>query len=282
MSTEFAAPNWTADWLNAWLAAIGATLLVESLSLRWSEGPVPHAVFATTDPVDIPDVIESALPAMEELASLVIAREHPASTEAFPRNVTGAEFRARARLSRRQGDWTLAMTVTDLVEPGDELPHSPFDPPVPRGYTLHERACACRKKVSSPGSVLSSAAGSAKRVAINGLGFDYRRIMPATSLIRTVTVDPVVELLAFVGLMALPARGDGRRPSFRGWTGPATRAGSFTWPVWGKPLDAPGIDAYLDRWWRDSLSGLGFESVPYRAHSDKDPTRGYAARQVMK
>jgi len=42
---DLLAPGLTADWLNAWLAAIGVTVLVPGIRLGWSADPLPVAHF---------------------------------------------------------------------------------------------------------------------------------------------------------------------------------------------------------------------------------------------
>lgn len=285
--TEFQAPNWTADWLNAWLAAIGATVLVDGLRLHWSDDPVPCACFTYPDEVDIPDLIEQSLPTLDEIDRLVIARNHPEARKELPRNVDAAAYAERAALARRLGDWSLAATVTDLGSPDgkprhDDLAHSPFDPPVSKGLTIWQRLHSTVKLPKGNDSVRCSARGELPRAAINGLGFDFRRIPTPSDPNRAVFIDPVIETLAFAGMLFLPIRGRGRVSAARGWQGPPGRVASLRWPAWREPRSASAIDAFLDRWWGGDGGCPGFESVPYAPLGSSDTTRGYGSRPIVR
>lgn len=275
------APGLPADSLNAWLAAIGSTILVEGLRLAWTASAHPVAKFHLTAD-SLPDRIAEALPSDAELAGLAIARSAPkGATQEFPRKPAIEAYAARARYSREHGDRSLAGSVTDLGK-RDDLDHSPFDPPVPKGITLGERIASCAGCIGDPrGQVAATLAGRAHRLKGNGLGFDHRRYLSPADPVGDVWIDPVIELLASVALEMLPIRGDGRRAAARGWTDSPMKEGSFTWPVWDEPLDAPAIDAYLDAFWNARLQAPhAYTTVPYRPRATSDVTRGYASRRL--
>jgi len=284
----------TADWLNAWLAAIGITALTGDIELSWTDSPIPHAVLHSDRGTVIDRIVES-FPDVEALECLAIARVHPDCPDGaeLQRNVTPSSYSERAELVRaeRGSDFSLAATVTDLDE--DAGAHSPFDPPMPRGITIGQRLVSCRKLIddeSLPEAIERTLVRGGTRHQNNGLGFDYRRIPSPTDPHGDVFVDPVVEVLAFHGLALLPIRGNGRRSRTRGLTASAFRPGSLTWPAWRRSLNYAAIDALLDRFWaadgagRDGLAPdsfvVKFESLAYQPRGKMDQTRGLASRQM--
>lgn len=303
---EELAPGLTADWLNAWLAAIGITVLVPSIRLSWTDDPIPIVRFHARDSSPVAEQVARVLPSTDAFERMAIAREHVECSIAFSRKISLPAFRERAQLVRSGARWSefadfsLSISATDLIhdpkwrEGHEDLPHGPFDPPAPKGVTLFTRLMACRKYLdrSDPdlGTHLAkSLVGAGHRVQMNGLGFDHRRLVAAVSAEGEVHVDPVVECLCFFGLALLPVRGDGRRERARGWINSPSRRGAFSWPVWKQPLDVWGIDALLDRF-HDSprgpraLARLGllaaFHSVPYQRTVALDSTRAYASERV--
>lgn len=281
----------TADWLNAWLAAIGITFLVPGCRLMWSDDPKPHAVFHSDD--SLPASLARHLPDSSDLRALAIALTHDECSDKFPRKVSSETYRKRARVARQMGDFSLTSTVTDLALLDDvgNLRHSSFDPPVPKGITIWERVNACHAALPKPEELpaletelVASLTRGGTRVKTNGLAFDYRRLTPPTDPIGESWVDPAIELLAFCGLALFPVRGDGRRERTRGWQRAATRRGAFTWPAWKPSLDLAGIDAFLDRFWtranRDPQVQASYASVAYQPLSSSDPTRGYASERL--
>jgi hypothetical protein len=174
------ARGWTADWLNGWLAAIGATVVVDGLRLSWTEVPRPAAVLHhDSDPAE---AIYEALPTEAALQASATARSVDGLPE-FDRNYPAAVFAARAAYARRVGDWSLGPASTDLVLPrkaGGDLEHGPFDVPAPQGITLHDRVVACRAEITELDAVAASMAGTPDLAQMNGLGFDARRMEPGT------------------------------------------------------------------------------------------------------
>lgn len=278
---RFEARALEANWINGWLAALGVALLLPSVRLRWSDHPMPRAIFESQSPL-VP-TLEEVFPTPEEIAALSNARTLPGTDGEVARNVTVVQFAARSRVARRTGDAGLSSTVTDLHNVESEgCDHSPFDPPAPAGHTVWTRLVACRRAlVVTEASLNDSLTGVGRRVKANGLGFDHRRLLPASDPRGDNWVDPVVEVLAFCGLTMLPIRGDGVRSHARGWTGRPTVVGSFRWPIWTDPLTAPAIDALLDLYWSGRWDPPGaYESVPYQSRGSSDVTRAYAARRV--
>lgn len=291
MMREESAAGVTLDWLNAWLAALGVTVLVPEVRLRWTGDVVPSACFVLRpDSPPLPELVGEALPSVEHLRRLAIARQR-ADVKELTRQVSLEVYVERARMARQSKDTSLSSTLTDLVAelPNDGLPHSPFDPPAPQGITLWQRAVACRKAILDPAvDVDASLSGRGRRIASNGLGFDARRLVAGVRK-ASPQIDPVIEVLAFCGLALFPIRGNGSKASARGWTGPGGRRGSFQWCAWAPPLDRWAIDALLDmvgspRTTAAVARRLGitewYRTVPYQRRGGADVTRAYGAERV--
>lgn len=283
MTNQTTARGLPADWLNGWLAAIGVLVLVEGTRLSWTTEPRPLAVFDHTT-TDLAAAIVSSLPTRHEIDRLAIARTLPHHSERLDRGVPVEVYRARATVARSQGDFLFGACLTDLqLARNGELDHSPFDPPAPKGLTLWDRIVSCREKLDEDPTeqLAASLRGSARRVKANGLGFDHTRILSPADPVGDVWVDPAVEILVSVGMAIIHDRGDGEGARIRGWTGPGSRIGAFTWPVWDAPLGLGAVDALLDSWWSGSPTDrilCSYESVPYQPKAREDLTRGYASR----
>jgi len=280
-------PGLPADWLNAWLAAVGVTVLVPEARLGWSDDPVPLARFES--PTDITHLVATAWPNEQRLTRMPIAEHHPEASRPMGRQVDLDTWHERAPIARRDPDgWTLSSTVTDLaVGRTGMLLHAPLDPPGPGTIKwLHHRLTKTAGFVPDPDSVLGlSFDGTAGRVNDNGLGFDGRRF-GATADSAKKRVDPAIEVLAFFGLALLTVRGDGRegdavRARQRGW-GERSGRTVFRYPVWEQALDRWAIDSILDCWGglaREGQSRLGvhrtFETVAYRRKTGETSTSAY-------
>lgn len=283
MSTRLEAPGLTADWLNAWMAAIGATVLVPGLRVGWSDDVVPIAVFVWDGHDSIVDVVARSLPTTASLDTSVIARTREGHFE-LSRHVTLEAYRDRAVLERRERTTHLAASVTDLRADADmeNLDHGAFDVSAPRGETLWSRARSCAAAIPSAARdewLADTFAGRGHRVQLNGLGFDPRRLpsgVHGEGNGKEVFADPVVELLVFCALSLFPTRGNGARIHQRGWRGRATQRGAFEWSAWRPALDCWAIDAFLDLDHPPQGSVVArYASVPYIARGSQDVRRAY-------
>ena len=298
MKNEVICRGLPASWINAWLAAVGATVLSPKLRLRWTEESTPRAVLSAED-ADPAERLSAVWPTRAALDELPIAERWGDSPD-IKRKVSVESFAARVHAARpHPTSWTLSSTMTDLhVDAGGEVAHAPFDPAGP-GTTkwLHHRLVKVHSKVRpSPERLLESLQGTAPRVKDNGLGFDLTRL--ASQADGTAKwVEPVVEVLAFFGLALLPFRGAGTDERLRkrarssaiqrGWGRTDNGQGElrFHWPAWRTALDSAGIDALLDIWTPDSnwpRVGVhaAWRSVKYQPKATADTTRGFGAERL--
>jgi hypothetical protein len=287
MNEQIATPGLTADWLNAWLAALGITTLVPGIRLSWTDDVIPIAKFEHPDALTIEalaSAISEVFPNEAAIGELAIAPSHASSTVPFAHKVTAEAYTARSILDR-MGYASLSCVVTDLVAPNS-------DGSLQTVGSIFDRVAACRSVVVNPiDSIAKTLAGTARRIDKFGLGFDYRRITGPTDPNGGNWIDPVVEVLAFFGLLFFPVRGAGSldaksRARTRGWVKSAGKTGAFSWPAWQPSLDAAGLDATLDEFWAGGPSDrppawlhTQFESVPYKPLAMADMTRGYGARR---
>ena len=294
---EFTCPGLPASWVNGWLAATGATVLSQELHLRWTTSGTPCAVLCAPDG-DPVSLLANSWPSREQLESMPIKRTWP-DVEAMPRKVPVDAFAQRVAAVRGEPlAWTLSSTATDLhVDEKGNVAHAPFDPPVPRGYVMHDRLLRIHFEPSAE-RLRQTLLGIGERIESNGLGFDIARMGSAADK-ASKWVDPVVETLAFFGLALLPVRGQGTdaslgrnvRPSTiqRGWVRKNERRDRprFVWPAWSDPLDSPAIDALLDVWkankrasWPSVGIHAAWQSVSFEAKSTSDTTRGYGSERM--
>lgn len=297
---EAACPGWPASWVNAWLAAVGTTVLHDQIRLSWTADAEPKAVLTSpsSDPFEL---LADSWPDQELLADLPI-EEHWRDVGTLRRKVPVEDFADRVRAARgHEYAWALSSTMTDLCVDGNgEVGHAPFDPAGPGTIKwLHHRLAKVHGRVDSPSeSLRASLSGLASRVQDNGLGFDQTRLGSLNDDTH-MWVDPIVETLAFFGLAILPVRGRGAdrrldrstdlRARQRGWRqspGGAEPA-SFHWPAWSQPLDCHGIDALLDAWspnrphtWRRFGIHAAWRTVQYQRRGDSDTTRAYGAYRL--
>lgn len=299
----FTCPGLPASWINAWLAGIGITVLDPRIRLRWTAKDTPVAVLSSAE-LDPVEALVQSWPIKEFLSDLPIA-DCWRHGEKLQRNVPVERFAARVREARgHPHNWTLSSTMTDLSVNGrGEVAHAPFDPPVPKGITLHERLVRVHSLagIVNEERLRASLLGMANRAQANGLGFDSTRL---GSLADTSDrwIEPVIELLAFFGLKAFPVRGPGiDRPlnlprdsapdeRQRGWRRGEDRGSKrrrLFWPAWRQALETPAIDALLDAWDpmnEETWSPLGIHaawgSVEYRSRSISDPTRAIGSKML--
>lgn len=282
---ERTCPGLPADWLNGWLAAVGATVLVPTLTLRWTDEPVPVAVLSLPGHDDPAVRIAQAWPTPADVEALPIARQLPGMRE-LKVNCDVETWAERAALARREPfGWTLSSLYTDLGWAHRREPRGVetgrFNPGVPKGLTMHDRL----RSLVLAGSQLElnlSLNGAGTRIRNNGLGFDATRIGSLADDSDKL-VDPVVEVLAFFGLALFPARGDGFAGHQRGWRGTSSRH-RFRWCVWEADLDWHGIDATLDLIHgmpdeRERVGVIGlWEVIAYQPRGSKEVTRGFSSR----
>ena len=297
----FTCPGLPASWVNAWLAAIGVTVLDRRIRLHWTAGDAPVAVISSPE-VEPLEALAESWPDEAFLGDLPLAEKWGGASD-LKRRVPLERFAARVDEARGHPHaWTLSSTMTDLsIDDNGEVAHAPFDPAGP-GTTkwLHHRllkthelaAPVCEERLRA------SLLGHARRVKNNGLGFDSTRL-GSLSDASDRWVEPVVEVLAFFGLAAFPMRGRGVDRRFgrrgdaderqRGWRRSPGSDGRrrFVWPAWKQPLDIDGVDALLDVWnpWRkQSWTRFGvhaaWQSVAYQRRATADPTRAIGAEKL--
>ena len=302
---EFTCPGLPASWVNAWLAAVGATVLDPRIRLRWTVEGAPVAVLSS-DEIEPVEALAASWPDAAFLDNLPIARSWN-DTGTLEQNVPVDHFVGRVRKAR--GDrfaWTLSSTMTDLALNGKKVANASFNLGVPNGVTLHERLLKVHSQAGAMNvqRLNNSLVGQAPRVRNNGLGFDITRLGSLADASDTKHpnsgrwIEPVVELLAFFGLKLLPVRAQGVEDRIgypdkrqRGWRRAPGGAESrrFVWPAWRQPLDTAGIDALLDLWnpWRkqawDALGiHAGWWSVEYRKirRGSNEATRGIGSEML--
>lgn len=304
-------PGLPAEWINGWLAAVGATILDPEIKLSWTQGPAPVAVLHHPggDPAA---AIADAWPDRNRLEKMPLAREYEGCA-AMGRQVPAEVFAERVEASRGHREaWTLTSTLTDLAIENGKAAHAPFDPAGPGTIKwLHHRLLKVHSHIPDDPDGIARAVtqalnGTSIPVSDNGLGFDISRLPDrAHEGGGKIMVDPVIEVLAFFGLALLPARGDGirsqERARQRGHGIGGRREGVFVWPAWSQPLDRWGIDALLDSWHqtlksrkkaegssrrprRAAWDRLGihaaWETRPYRPTAAADSTRGFASEPI--
>ncbi len=283
-----------ADWLNAWLAAIGVTVLVPDVALAWTDDPVPRACFSLPDGTDLAALVADALPTVDDIEAMALA--------GLPQGISRDAFGPAAARARAGGDGSLAVLVTDLAETdGPSLQKGSFNVGAEGKASLDRRLADCCRHLDTDderaAQVAATFEGRGRRAQVNGLGFDYRRLAGPTPMETDKLADPVAEVLAFHGTLLFPARGDGRRLRQRGWLD--GRRHRFVWPTWRDPLDRWAIDGLLDltyaalapngslvlagrrplrrlaRWGVTGLYGL----VPF-AKAGNSVTKGYASERL--
>ena len=288
-----------AGWVNAWLAAVGITVLDDRIRLHWTADGSPVAVIAA-EAIDPVDALVESWPDAAALAELPIAEGWRGAAK-LHRKVPVEAFATRARAARsHRHSWTLSSTMTDLcVDKQGEVAHAPFDPAGPGTIKwLHHRLVKVHGQVEPTAlRIRDSLEGRAARVKGNGLGFDLTRI-GSLSDFTDPWVDPVIETLAFFGLALLPVRGRGtdkrldRRAAITAQRGWQRREGSqelndFHWPAWRQPLDSDGVDALMDLWnpgckgtWARVGVHAAWRSVQFQRTGSSDVTRGFGAERL--
>lgn len=293
---EFHCPGLPAKWINSWLAAVGSTVLNNSIQLSWDKSR--NCAVLTAMGADPLEMLAASWPCKEELERIPIA-EHWHETSVLNRNVNVDAFAERARAARKDPrSWALSSTMTDLaVDKNGEVAHARFDPPGPGTVKwLHHRLMKSHSYVDdiSPDRLQETLMGKGDRFKNNGLGFDQTRLGSMSDK-SDIWTDPVIEVLAFFGLAILPMRGSGSdlrltSSSFsderqRGWARhPDKRSLHFRWPAWEQFLDTDGIDALLDIWkperkYQWPLLGVhaAWQTVEFQRKAKNDPTRAFGS-----
>ena len=298
--SERICPGLSADWLNAWLAALGTTVLDSRIKLAWSEEPLPLAVLSAEGDQDPIDILIASWPDRQRIVGMPLASELDGIEESVPRmerRVSVGTFAHRVRAVRSHSDtWTLSSTMTDLqVDENGDVAHAPLDPPGPGTIKwLHHRLEKVCEHIGEPSDWLPpSLAGKGIRVVDNGLGFDLTRVTTLADH-SSKTVDPVIEVLAFFGLAFFPVRGQcvdlrmSRNQAIRvRQRGFLTQLDEqFAWPVWRHSIDRWGIDALFDIWHKNGRNyrkndrlGVftGWKMLRARPRGSADRTAAYGS-----
>lgn len=271
----FEAPGLPADWLNAWLAAIGVTVLLPDVKLSWSDEVVPTAQFWVADMAGFASALAGGIPKAADLKALAIASDGPGGT--WGQKIKDFElYSERCAIARVNSDSTVSATVSDLGYESDGTcpARGKFCAGMEGEESLWKRLLKCTEAVESADSpaaaIEATLSGDLRRVAwlkSNGLGFDPRRMTSGTSPLpsQRPTVDPVVETLVFYGICQMPVRGSGR-PKSPVVQKPWRRNGNsvrLVYPTWRDPLDRWAIDAYLDLPVNEWRSGPSYLVRPY-------------------
>lgn len=273
-------PGLPASWPNAWLAVLGATVLVPRMRLSWSEHAEPVAVLRHPEG-DPADAIAAHWPDSGRIDALPLKRQQ----DELPRNKMGpSEKIVPARLFRHtllnaphdeRDTHSLSSFWTDQSTHDDAGQQCCVKSPwfclgAPRGETLHARLASTERhfqsSLAAKGTSLRDAVAAALdgfslHVQCNGLGFDARRVVKNNKLADSDPwVCPIMEILSFWGLALLPLRGDGRhardgRPHQKCQSSDRR----LLYPAWRQeqPLDRWGIAALLMQWeYETSRRGL--------------------------
>ena len=236
------------------LAAVGATLLADGLTLAWTRDPSPYALLGHLrgDPVA---ALAKVWPSIEEWRCLPLPL-HPdpnaaadARSKHRPDRAQWAELARRTRILHTNGLLPSA-THTDLAPErvSNKAINSPATGPVAgrgsRGRSVHYKAQAAVEAAQPPDDVIGrSAAGKLPRSAgvtkgkkgIDGWGVDPYRLMPSEAGGES-TVEPVIETLTLWGLGMLPVTVVGnRRVTRRGRIANAPESDVLVWPAWSQP-----------------------------------------------
>ena len=284
-------PGLRAEMPHHWLAAVGATVLVDGMHLSWTGGLNPYAVLHHEEaPLDALVASWPTRQRIEDMPMVACARRSSL------KNLTRNDFRQLLKDSRWRTDaWTVSSAATDLtgtVE-GGAVTLGPLTPVLEQGASAHRNLPYVSD--CTPEKIANTLTGRAARERGAGLGIDPERFTNATTGSKGVATLHAVETLTYFGLALFPVRGDGihhsKRPfkaRQRGWTTHLYKLGFFQWPAWPQPLDRYGIDALIDVWQpergsTDNLLGIhsAWQSVVRKARpGGKNPTFGYSSRRL--
>lgn len=282
-------PGWRADHLSGWLAAVGATVLADGLTLAWTREASPYALVGHPDNDPI-KVLSDVWPSVEKWRRLPLPLHPDPGATTQKRSLYRPDWEHWTDLARRtrihHSDGLLpSATHTDVVS--EKVSNKPIPSPATgpiagrgtRGRSAHHKAQFAVAAAQPPDEMIErSAAGRLPRSArvtkgktkgkkgIDGWGVDPYRLMPSEAGGEP-TVEPVIETLTLWGLAMLPVTATGNvRVTRRGRITNVPEPDILVWPAWSQPLDRHGIDALLDAWrerWRydDTHSGVGKPST---------------------
>jgi hypothetical protein len=268
------APAWRADWINAWLAAIGVTVICEEARLAWTSDPIPSPVFHVPIGFNLSAELADRMPApsiVQDCSVRHITGQNP----------TESQYILGASEARATGDWLWSALFTDLgpirKPRGREgaFDKSLFYPGMPGTAPISKRLSDIAKLTwANDADITASMGGYLPRQQGNGLGFDQKRLLSPADPSGGVYIDPVAECLAFFALTLFAVRGDCSNVMTRG----EQRGRPFRWRTWAPPLDLAGIDALLAL--PPDPSTVTFELVTYRKKSTNEATAAYFSRVV--
>ena len=234
-----------------WLAAIGASVLVDGLRVSWTEDLNPYAVLSA--PFDPLTALAARWPSEERVKDMPLVRhllENP--KQDIPRDAYQELIRG---YHHHKDAWTITSAATDLtgtVEAGSSV-RGPLTPGL-QGKASPQTNMA---KIKHPDrdAIKHALLGTALRSKGAGTGLDPDRFTNPMSGEKGVSTVHEIEMLAFFGLSIFPVRGAGKisdtngwLPRQRGWNTYKHRLGDFRYPVWRQPLDLYAIDALIDAW----------------------------------
>ena len=290
-------PGLRAEMPHQWLAAVGATVLVDRMHLSWTDDLNPQAVLHHEEaPLA---ALLASWPTPQRIERMpMVAYDKPQRTQ----KVSRGDFQQLVKDCRGQRDsWTVSSALTDLTgEPSSGNDEKPalavtvrFNPGLQGPHGSPQKNLP-KLQGCTPAKIADTLDGRATRDQGAGIGLDPERFTNSTTGEAGVMTLYAVEMLAYFGLALFPVRGDGiHRKKYpaarqRGWTTRARKLRSFEWPAWDQPLDRFGIDALLDVWQPEgdgtnSLLGVhaAWRSVGRKARlSSDDKTLGYTSQRL--
>ena len=282
-------PGLLAKFPHQWLAAIGATVIADSLRLSWTEDPSPCAILHGTDTPPV-KALAKAWPVKNTFERMPIVEYWSLKRQ---QEIPVGDYRRMTReFVGRRDSWSLAAAATDLAK-GKKRGHAARGPLNPGFQGLSSPHASLLKMLDCSKGITAALAGTLPAAEGDGLGLDPMRFTDPSSADGGVATVHPVEVMAFYALALFPLRGGGiissRHPSparQRCWTTASGRSSVFRWPAWRDPLDRWAVDALLDAWQpgdaqRSSALGVtaAWESVRYDLPG-KNPGHGYMSREL--
>ena len=280
-------PGLLADRPHQWLAAIGATVLVDDLRLSWTDDPSPCAVLHSPHN-NPPKALQTAWPTRQDFAAIPIVAWNLTNKQAIP--LTDYRHMTRNSIGHNHA-WTLAAAATDLAPTRDGAnmaARGPFNPGFQGRSSPHR---SLHKMVTcTPANITDALDGTLPSAQGEGLGLDPDRFGDFQGREKGVKTIHPIEVMAFHGLALFALRGDAIADAGhtrqRGWTTTRRREPVFQWPAWRQPLDRWAIDALLDAWnpdHRPTDNTLGITAA-WRSvrinRPGKNPGHGYTSQRL--